>query len=347
MRRVSVGVLGAAGTVGQRFVEMLDAHPWFEVTALAGSDRTEGKRYAEAVQWHLGGDPPEYAREMVLQASEPRLDCEVVFSALPTEAATVLEPAFAAAGYKVFSNASSYRMGLDVPLLVPYINPNHLAAIPAQQERQGWTGFIVANPNCSAIPLAMALAPLHERWGVRRALVSTMQAISGAGYPGVSSYDILGDVVPYIGGEEQKVETEPLKLLGSWSGTTFEYADMCISAQCHRVPVREGHLLAVSVELSDRVSELEIRDAWQAWSPDVLSMDLPRAPKHPLLYRTEPDRPRPGKDALAGNGMGTVLGRLRPCPLLGWKFIALGHNTVLGAAGCSLLNAELYFAATP
>lgn len=346
MRRIKVGVLGAAGTVGQRFVELLEAHPWFELTALAGSERTEGKRYGEAVQWHLGSDPPKYARDMVLLPAEPGLDCEVVFSALPSEAASTLEPLFAAAGYKVFSNAGSYRMEIDVPLIVPYVNPDHLAAIPFQQERRRWSGFIVANPNCATIPLVMALAPLQSRWGVRRALVSTMQAISGAGYPGVPSYDILGDVVPYIGGEEHKVETEPLKLLGHWNGLTFEYAAIGLSAQCHRVPVREGHLLAVSLELGEQVREAEILSAWVEWQPDVLGMNLPSVPEQPLVYRTEPDRPRPLKDAMTASGMGAVLGRLRPCPLLGWKFAALGHNTVLGAAGCSLLNAELYFAST-
>lgn len=344
MRRIKVGVLGATGTVGQRFVELLDGHPWFEVSVLAGSGRTEGRRYGEAVQWHLGADVPRYAREMELLACEPGLDCEVVFSALPTEAARALEPLFAAAGYKVFSNASPFRMALDVPLMVPYVNPEHLAAIPVQQARRGWPGFILTNPNCSAIPLAMGLAPLHARFGVRRALVSTMQAVSGAGYPGVPSYDILGDIVPYIGGEEEKVETEPLKLLGSWEGEAFRYADVTVSAQCHRVPVREGHLLAVSVGLGEAVTEHDVLSAWREWRPDVLAMDLPSAPEAPLVYRAEPDRPRPGRDAMAANGMGAVLGRLRPCPLLGWKFNVLGHNTLLGAAGCSLLNAELYFA---
>ncbi len=344
MRRVKVGVLGATGTVGQRFVELLDGHPWFEVTALAGSERTQGRLYGEAVQWHLGADVPAYARGMRLQPGKPGLDCEVVFSALPSEAAGSLEPLFAAAGYKVFSNASSYRMALDVPLMVPYLNPEHLAAIPVQQARRGWKGFILTNPNCVSIPLAMALAPLHSRFGVRRALVTTMQAISGAGYPGVPSYDILGDVVPYIGGEEQKVETEPLKLLGSWEGEAFRYADIALSAQCHRVPVREGHLLAVSMELGQALPEEDVLSAWQEWRPDMLGMRLPSAPDVPLIYRSEADRPRPGRDAMTASGMGAVLGRLRPCPLLGWKFNVLGHNTVLGAAGCSLLNAELYFA---
>lgn len=346
MRKIRVGVLGAAGTVGQRFVEMLDGHPWFEVTALAGSERTEGRTYGDAVRWHLGADVPEYARGMTLAASEPGLDCEVVFSALPSEAAGSLEPLFASAGYKVFSNASNHRMDLDVPLMVPYLNPEHLAAIPVQQERRGWPGFILTNPNCATIPLAMALAPLKRRFGVRRALVVSMQAISGAGYPGVPSYDILGDIVPHIPGEERKVETETLKLLGAWTGEAFEYAPIPISAQCHRVPVREGHLLAASVELGQRASARDILAAWREWTPDVLAMNLPSAPERPLVYREEPDRPRPVRDALASNGMGAVLGRLRPCSLLGWKFNALGHNTVLGAAGCSLLNAELYFAST-
>lgn len=346
MRRIRVGVLGATGTVGQRFVAMLEGHPWFELAALAGSERSRGMTYAEAVRWHLGADVPEYAREIEVEASEPGLDCEVVFSALPSEQAGELEPLFAASGYGVFSNASNYRMAPDVPLMVPYLNPEHLNAIPAQQARRGWTGFLVTNPNCSAIPLAMALAPLHARFAVKRALVTTMQAISGAGYPGVPSYDILGNVIPYIGGEEEKVETEPLKLLGAWTGDGFEHAPIGLSAQCHRAPVREGHLLAVSVELESEPAREDVLAAWRDWRPSALDMGLPSAPQRPLIYRDEPDRPQPSKDALASNGMGAVLGRLRPCPLLGWKFNALGHNTVLGAAGCSLLNAELYFATT-
>jgi aspartate-semialdehyde dehydrogenase len=344
MSRIKVGVLGAAGTVGQRFVQLLADHPWFEVTALAGSERTQGQTYADAVQWHLGEDPPAYARKMTLQASEPGIDCEIVFSALPGEIAGPMETHFAASGYKVFTNAGAHRMDIDVPLVVPYLNPDHLAAIPAQQMRHRWSGFILSNPNCASIPLAMALAPLCERFGVPRVFVTTLQAISGAGYPGVPSYDILGDVVPYIGGEEQKLETEPLKILGTWNGVSFEQATIQISAQCHRVPVREGHLLAIAAELGTRVTADEILATWREWRPAAIEMGLPSAPKEPLVYRTEPDRPRPGKDALASGGMGAVLGRLRPCPLLGWKFSALGHNTVLGAAGCSLLNAELYVA---
>ncbi len=346
MRRISVGVLGATGTVGQRFVELLDGHPWFELSAVVGSERTRGQRYGDAVRWHLGADVPAYARDMELLPSEPGLPCEVLFSALPSEQAGELEPPLAAEGYKVFSNASNYRMAPDVPLMVPYVNPEHLAAIPVQQERRGWQGFILTNPNCSAIPLAMALKPLQERFGVRRALASTMQAISGAGYPGVPSYDILGNVVPYIGGEEEKVETEPRKLLGSWNGDTFVQATVLLSAQCHRVPVRDGHLLAISVEIDGAPSETDVLAAWEEWTPAVLELGLPSTPERPLIYRAEPDRPQPGKDSMASDGMGAVLGRLRPCPILGWKFSALGHNTVLGAAGCSVLNAELYFACT-
>lgn len=344
MSRIKVGVLGAGGTVGQRFVQLLEDHPWFEVTALAGSERTQGRAYAEVVQWHLGDDPPEYAREMVLRACEPGIDCDIVFSALPGEIAGPMETRFAAAGYKVFTNAGAHRMDIAVPLMVPYLNPEHLAAIPAQQSRHNWRGFILSNPNCASIPLAMALAPLRERFGVSRVFVTTMQAISGAGYPGVASYDILGDVVPYIGGEEQKLETEPLKILGTWNGASFESAAIQISAQCHRVPVREGHLLAISADLGADATEEGILATWREWRPAAVEMGLPSAPKRPLVYRTEPDRPRPGRDVMASDGMGAVLGRLRPCPLLGWKFSALGHNTVLGAAGCSLLNAELYVA---
>ncbi len=346
MRRIRVGVLGATGTVGQRFVQMLDGHPWFELAVVTGSERTAGRCYGEAVTWHLGGDVPEYARGLTLSPTEPGVDCEVVFSALPSESASEAEPAFAAAGYRVFSNASSHRMDPDVPLVVPYVNPEHLAAVEEQRKRRGWPGFILTNPNCSSIPFAMALKPLHERFGVRRASVVTMQAISGAGYPGVPSYDIMGNVVPYIPGEEEKVESEPLKLLGEWRGSGFELADIGLSAQCHRVPVREGHLLAVSMELAREVAREQILAAWGEWRPRVLGLGLPSAAERPLVYRDRPDRPQPAKDVWESGGMGEVLGRLRPCPLLGWKFNALGHNTVLGAAGCSILNAELYFATT-
>ncbi|MEJ7651903.1 MAG: aspartate-semialdehyde dehydrogenase [Chloroflexia bacterium] len=250
VRKVRVGVLGAAGTVGQRFIQMLEKHPWFEVVALAGSERQVGREYGEVVRWQLGEDPPEYARRMILQQSEPTLECEVVFSALPSDKAAHLESRFAEAGYKVFTNAGGHRMDSDVPLMVPYINPEHLGAIPCQQQNRGWKGFILTNPNCASIPLAMALKPLHERIGVVRVLVTTMQGVSGAGYPGVPSLDILGNIVPHIEGEERKVETEPLKMLGAWGGYTFEYAPIRISAQCHRAPVRDGHLVAASVEFS-------------------------------------------------------------------------------------------------
>lgn len=347
MRRIRVGVVGAAGTVGQRFVQMLENHPWFEVTALAGSDRTTGQRYAEAVTWRLGGDCPEYAREMELQSCTPELPSEVIFSALPSDSAREVEPRLAAAGYKVFTNASSYRMAPDVPLMVPYVNPEHLVAATIQGQRRGWSGFILTNPNCSAVPLAVALKPLAERFGVRRVSVASMQAISGAGYPGVPSYDILGNIIPYVGGdEEKKIETETLKLLGGWSGESFEYAPITISAQCHRVPVREGHLLAISMELGENCTKEDILAAWHNWRPMALELNLPSAPKKALTYRQEHDRPQPGLDVEASRGMGAILGRLRRCPVLGWKFNALGHNTVIGAAGCSLLNAELYFAST-
>ncbi len=345
--KIKVGVLGATGAVGQRFVHMLQGHPWFEITALCASDRSAGKRYAEACKWNLRGDMPEHLRNVVLQDCKPGIDCQIVFGGLPTDVAGPIEQEFAAAGYIVCSNSSNHRYDVDVPLMIPEVNPEHLGLIEVQQRKRGWPGFIICNPNCSTTHLVSALHPLHVRFGIKKVFVVTMQAVSGAGYPGVSSMDILDNVVPYIGGEETKMEQkEPQKLLGVFQQDKVEYADFVVSAHCNRVPVRNGHLLAISLELAQPASAEEVINAWRYYDPLPQQMKLPSAPQPALLYDERQDRPQPRLDRLKGTvpGMATVIGRLRPDPLFDWKFLALGHNTIRGAAGGSLLNAELLVA---
>ena len=347
MNKIKVGVLGATGAVGQRFVQMLQGHPWFEITALCASDRNAGKRYYDACRWNLRGDMPESVRDIVLQECEPGPDCKIVFSALPSEIAGEMEEEFAAAGYIVCSNSRNHRYDPDVPLLIPEVNPEHLALIDIQRRNRGWDGYITTNPNCSTTHLVSALHPLHERFGVKKVFVVTMQAVSGAGYPGVSSMDILDNVVPYISGEEEKMEQkEPHKLLGIFDGEGIRNAEMVVSAHCNRVPTRNGHLEAISVEFEVKPTEEEIIEAWQSYKPLAQQLNLPSAPQPAILYDDRPDRPQPRLDRLAGSvpGMATVVGRLRPDPLFHYKFMVLGHNTIRGAAGGSLLNAELLVA---
>ena len=278
--KVKVGVLGATGAVGQRFVQMLQGHPWFEVTALCASDRNAGKRYADACTWNLRGDMPEHLRDVALQPCEPGVDCELVFSALPSSGADRIEEAFAAAGYAVCSNASSHRYDTDVPLLIPEVNPEHLGLIEIQKRNRGWDGFIATNPNCSTTHFVSALHPLHQRFGVQKVSVVTMQAISGAGYPGVSSMDIIDNVIPYIGGEEDKMEKkEPQKLLGVFDGAGIQYADIVVSAQCNRVPVRNGHLEAVSVEFRVKPTIEDVLEAWQEYRPLSVKLGLAKRAK--------------------------------------------------------------------
>jgi aspartate-semialdehyde dehydrogenase len=345
--KIKVGVLGATGAVGQRFVQMLQGHPWFEITALCASERSAGKRYADACNWNLRGDMPAHLRDVVLEDCTPGVDCQIVFSALPATTAGEIEAAFATAGYAVCSNSRNHRYDADVPLLIPEVNPEHLGLIPLQQRNRGWRGFIATNPNCSTTHLVSALHPLHVRFGVKKVFVVTMQAISGAGYPGVSSMDILDNVVPFIGGEEEKMEQkEPQKLLGTFDGAQVRYADMVVSAHCNRVPVRNGHLEAVSVEFAEQPTVEEIKQAWREYNPLAQQLGLPSAPQPAIIYHEAADRPQPRLDRLAGTvpGMATVVGRLRPDPLFHHKFMALGHNTIRGAAGGSLLNAELIVA---
>jgi len=343
--RIPVAVLGATGTIGQRLVALLATHPWFELVRVAASERNVGRPYAEAVRWHIGSDVPDAARALPIMPLEagPDLPVRVAFSALPAAEAERCEPAFARAGVYVFSNASAYRMQPDVPLIVPEINPAHLAALATQRAARSWPGALVTNPNCSAIGLTLALAPL-ARFGLRRVLVTTMQSASGAGYPGVPSLDLIDNVVPYIDGEEGKLESESRKILGAWTGDAFENAPVRLSAQCTRVPVREGHLECVSVELEQRVEADEMVAAWADFAGEPQRLRLPSAPLHPVIYRDELDRPQPVIDRLAGDGMTVTVGRLRPCGVLDYKFVCLSHNTIRGAAGAALLNAELAYA---
>jgi aspartate-semialdehyde dehydrogenase len=343
--KIKVGVLGATGAVGQRFVEALAGHPWFDLAVLAASDASAGQRYADACRWLLSPDMPPRVADMIVRETAPGIDCNLVFSALPGDLARTVEEAFAEAGYGVFSNASAHRRDPDVPLLIPEVNPGHLALVPAQRARRGWDrGFIVTNPNCSAIMLTMALAPLHEAFGVRSVLVSTMQGLSGAGYPGVPSLDALDNVIPYIGGEEEKMSFEPRKMLGKLDGDQVNLAGFSVSAHCNRVPTREGHLETVSVGLERRVTLEKVHEAWRNWHPLPQQLNLPTAPRPPLVVRGEKDRPQTRLDRDAGWGMAVSVGRIRPCEVLDIKFVVLGHNTIRGAAGASVLNAELMVA---
>jgi aspartate-semialdehyde dehydrogenase len=341
-RKWRAGVLGATGMVGQRLVKLLSEHPWFELTAVAASERSTGRCYAEAARWHLEGPVPEQARELVVKDLEPNLDCDFVFSALDSSVAGEAEEQFARAGYPVVSNSKNHRMDPDVPLLIPEVNAAHLDCIPVQQKNRGYdSGFIVTNPNCSTAGLVLVLKPLADAFGLEKLFVVTLQAVSGAGYPGVPSLDALGNVIPFIGGEEEKMEAEPKKLLGKWDGGRFIDAGMGISAHCNRVPVVDGHLECVSVRLKKRATIAEVREALRNFEVSEELATLPTAVKHPVVVLEDEDRPQPRKDANTGHGMAAVVGRVRECPLLDVKLTLLSHNLVRGAAGAALLNAEL------
>jgi aspartate-semialdehyde dehydrogenase len=336
------GVLGATGMVGQRLVRLLAEHPWFELTAVAASERSLGKKYPEAARWHLEGPVPEVARDLVLEDLEPNLDCDFVFSALDSSVAGEAEEQFARAGYPVVSNSKNHRMDADVPLLIPEVNAAHVNAIPVQQKHRGYdTGFIVTNPNCSTAGLVLVLKPLADAFGLEKLFVVTLQAVSGAGYPGVPSMDALGNVIPFISGEEEKMEAEPQKLLGKWDGNRFIDAGLGISAHCNRVPVIDGHTECVSVRLKKTATIEEVREALRHFEVSEELASLPTAVKHPVVVLEQDDRPQPRKDANTGHGMAAVVGRVRECPLLDVKLTLLSHNLVRGAAGAALLNAEL------
>ena len=338
--RIPVGVLGATGTVGQEFVSFLRDHPWFELTFLAASDRSAGKAYSEATTWRLGGETPSYVRDIVVSDSVPKGAPKLMFSSMDASVATEIERAFAAAGHVIVSNSRNHRMDADVPLLVPEANADHLGLLPSQQKTRGWSGAIVTNPNCSTIVLVMALAPLKQ-FGIKKVIVTTMQAVSGAGYPGVASLDILGNVVPFIGGEEPKMESETQKILGTFVENRIEPLPAKVSAQCNRVPVVNGHTICVSVEFEKKPSEQEIIAALNGFRAVPQQKNLPSAPKQPVIYMEQTDRPQPRRDVERENGMAVFVGRLRACPVLDYKFVAMGHNTVRGAAGAAVLNAEL------
>jgi aspartate-semialdehyde dehydrogenase len=344
MTKIPVSILGATGTVGQRFIQLLADHPWFEVTALAASGRSAGQRYADACHWLLPAATPEPVANLVVQPIEPGLDCRLVFSALPSNVAGPVERDFARAGYIVCSNAAPHRMAADVPLLIPEVNPDHTAVIDAQRRKQGWSGLIVTSANCSTTQLALALKPVHDAFSLRRLLVVTMQAVSGAGYPGVPSADILGNVVPYIPSEEEKVESEFLKLLGTLRGDQIVNAPVTVSAQCNRVPVRDGHTECVSIEFEREPSLDELLSVFDGFRGPQGIGRLPSSPERPIVVRHEPDRPQPSRDRDTGGGMSVVVGRVRPCPVLDYRLVILGHNTLRGAAGGSIHNAELLVA---
>jgi len=342
--RLKAGVLGATGAVGQRFVQLLAGHPWFDLVALAASERSAGKPYAEAVSWRLDAPLPAAARDLPVRPAEPGLECDIVFSALDAAVAGPIEEAFAAAGYAVLSNSRNHRMDEDVPLLVPEVNADHAALIAVQRQRRGWKGFIATNPNCSTVTLTLALAPLERRFGLKAVAVTTLQAVSGAGYPGIPSLDILGNVVPFIAGEEEKIERETRKILGKLGGGSIAMHPMVVSAQTTRVPVVDGHTASVFVSLERKASLQDVREAFRTFSGPPQQLGLPSAPSHPTVLLDEPDRPQPRLDLGVERGMATLVGRVRPCQLLGWKFIVLGHNTIRGAAGAAILNAELLVA---
>lgn len=339
--RMPVAVLGATGAVGQSFIRLLADHPWFELAELAASERSAGKTYAEAARW-IGDAMPERVRGMTVLPCDPaQVHAPLVFSALDASVAGDVELAFARAGRMVLSNAKNFRMEDDVPLVIPEVNADHLALLEVQRANRGWSGGIVTNANCASIMAVMTLAPLHEAFGVTRIFVATMQAVSGAGYPGVPSLDILGNVIPFIGGEEAKIETEIRKMLGRRTDTRIEPADIAISAHANRVPVENGHTVCLSMDFERRVGADAALEVLRAWRGDASALGLPSSPARAVVVTDVPDRPQPRRDVDAGRGMTVTIGRVRTDPLFDVKLVAMGHNIIRGAAGASVLNAEL------
>lgn len=339
--RIPVAVLGATGSVGQRFVQLLADHPWFRVAEVVASDRSTGKSYREATPWRVDADMPETAADLPVLDYGADLQSPVVFSALPGEVAGEIEQRMAREGRALFTNTSTHRMDPDVPLLLAEVNPEHASVIARQRSNRGWSGFIVANSNCSAMHLVLALKPLQDAFGLEAVAVMTMQAVSGAGYPGVPSLDIIDNVIPYIATEEEKLAEETKKMLGH-DDNGFVPAELIISAHCNRVPVRDGHTECVSVRLGSTPAIAEVVEVFRGFRSKPQELGLPSAPAHPIVVRDEPNRPQPVLDRDTERGMASVVGRVRPCPLLGYKFVVLGHNTIRGAAGASILNAELF-----
>jgi aspartate-semialdehyde dehydrogenase len=340
-KKLPVGILGATGIVGQRFIQMLENHPWFEVSWLAASDRSEGRAYAEAARWKLKTAIPSAIAKMKVSPAKPDGAPKIIFAALDSSIARELEPQFAAAGCAVISNSSALRMQSDVPLVIPEVNGDHIALIEKQSWRSQSKGFVVTNPNCSAIGLVIALAPLHRSFVLETVMAVTMQAVSGAGYPGVASLDILGNVIPYIASEEEKMQEETQKLLGTVNGSQIDPALFAMSAQCNRVAVEDGHTESIAIRLKKKPAAEEIIAAWNDFRAEPQQLRLPSAPMQPIVYMTAADRPQPRFDCDLGGGMTTAVGRLRKCGVLDWKFTVLSHNTIRGAAGAALLNAEL------
>jgi aspartate-semialdehyde dehydrogenase len=339
-----IGILGATGMVGQRYIQLLENHPWFEVTWLAASDRSSGKTYGEAAKWRLDTPLSERIAKMTVAPAEPEGAPKVIFASVEAAIAREMEPKFAAAGCAVISNSSAFRMAANVPLVIPEVNADHLHLIEEQPWRKDSRGYIVTNPNCSTIGLVMALKPIEERFGIEQIFVTTMQAVSGAGYPGVAAMDILDNVVPFIGGEEEKMEAETLKLLGSLKGQSVTPLPARVSAHCNRVPVVDGHTECVSIKLGTKlgrpVTREDIVAAWAEFKP-LAGLGLPSAPEQPIEWAAQNDRPQPRLDRNRGKGMTVTVGRLRPCNVLDWRFVLLSHNTVRGAAGATILNAEM------
>ncbi len=339
--KIPVGVLGATGAVGQKFIKLLEGHPWFEVTEVAASERTSGKPYREAVSWKQVTPIPESVQPLQVKPCTPDLKCRVVFSGLDANVAGQIEEDFALAGYVVLSNSKNHRMDEDVPLVIPEVNPEHLGLIPIQRQNRKSTGYIVTNANCTTMFLAMALGPIHKKFIIQKVFMVSMQAVSGAGYPGVPSLDILGNVIPYIGGEEEKVENETRKILGTFNGRSIDPADFQVSAQCNRVAVEDGHTESVSIKLANKATAAEIARLLRDYEGVPQKLRLPSAPERPYLVMDAQDRPQPRFDVNRCNGMATCVGRIRPCSILDFKLTLMGHNTVRGAAGASILNAEL------
>jgi aspartate-semialdehyde dehydrogenase len=340
--KIEVGILGGTGMVGQHFVKFLQGHPWFTITWLGASDRSSGKPYREATSWRLDGPMPSSVESIRVEDCKPGNAPHLVFSAMDASVATEIEQAFAQAGHIVVSNSRNHRMEPDVPLLIPEINPDHLKIIPLQQRRRGWKGQIATNPNCSTMVLAMALAPMKQ-FGIRSVVATTMQAISGAGYPGVASMDITGNVIPFVGGEEEKMQQETQKILGDFTGDAIRSLAAKVSAHCNRVPVVDGHTVATSVGFERKPAAAELIAAIESFRSVPQERKLPSAPQRPLVYMQEQDRPQPRRDANRDRGMATFIGRLRECPVLDYKFVSLSHNTIRGAAGAAVLNAELMY----
>jgi aspartate-semialdehyde dehydrogenase len=343
--KLPVAILGATGAVGQRMIQLLANHPWFEISALTGSERTIGQPYGACVHWLFADAPPPAIMNMIIQPSERPLDVAIALSALPTVIAGEVEPRWATR-VAVCSNASTYRMAADVPLIIPEVNPDHLKLVERQRAERGWQGCLITNPNCAVIAIVMALRPLHDAFGIEKIHAATLQSVSGAGYPGVASFDIIDNVIPNIanGGEEQKIESEPCKLLGQFQDDQIAPAPLTISAQVSRVAVLDGHTALLSIACAQKPTVAEALAVLEGFRAPAVVRDLPSAPAQPLVVRREDDRPQPRFDRDAGNGMSTSVGRVRACPLLDLRLVALAHNTIRGAAGGALLNAELLVA---